>query len=463
MPQLTTPLPIDPQRDQDSAAVTEDALATKVLATLHLERDWPFPLHSPLPPSSLDGDQPTGLGARDLPKRFTVTLLALAGAARPAKATAKSDWDDEARIVGLPTAEVLYSVQEWFDRKPGLNAPQGPIRHRAMLLAIRKLDLAADYKRENAAPEWLSAMDKAIPRQAEKSRLKQASARIFSPEGGDLEGSAAGGTQPITTPSEQAQVAAVLQQPAGAARLMARIFDKAVRAHLGRPAVARRSDEDGLVSCALGLLPAVLLHGELQQQLAAATVLRGLPPRAQPLADAGLPRCFQVQMLQSPAQLAAQARFALGGGRAGGAPAADGATPADPLPALLDTVLALARDLVRIATDPLRAQALGFDAAQFRQWANRLGDDMRESRLPARLHAVGDESTAAYLTMDLLPRLHRWKSHHSKMAGPEANARSGAAGAACGYAQALQAAADQTDYRPALPTVLMQHGRPQTG
>ena len=88
---------------------------------------------------------------------------------------------------------------------------------------------------------------------------------------------------------------------------------------------------------------------------------------------------------------------------------------------------------------------------------------MRESRLPARLHAVGDESTAAYLTMDLLPRLHRWKSHHSKMAGPEANARSGAAGAACGYAQALQAAADQTDYRPALPTVLMQHGRPQTG
>lgn len=368
-------------------------------------------------------------------------------------------------MVGLPTAEVLYSVQEWFDRKPGLNAPQGPIRHRAMRGAIDRMGDETASQLVGTAPDWLLAMDKLYTRQAGKPSLKLASARIFSPNGGDLEGSAAGGTQPIASPSEQAQVAAVRQQPAGAARLMARIFDKAVRAHLGRPAVAMHSDGDRLVSCVQGLLPAVLLYGQPPQRLAAATVLRGQPPRAQPLADAGLPRCFQVQMLQSPAHLAAQARFALGGGRAGGAPDADGATPADPLPALLDTVLALARDLVRIATDPLRAQALGFDAAQFRQWANKLEDDMRESRLPARRQAAGDETTAAYLTMDLRPRLHRWKSHHSKMAGPEptANARSGAAGAACGYAQALQAAADQANYRPALPTVLMQHGRPQTG
>jgi hypothetical protein len=455
--------PIDREQATDDPSAAEEKLTQAVQATWRHERDWPFPLHSPLPPSSLQGDRPAGFDARDLPQRCTVTLSSLADTARPAQSHAKGDRDRTGRRVGLPTAEVLHSSMEWFDRKPQLNAPQGPIRHRATLRAIEGMDPDAARRLNDAAPEWMAALDKACNRQAHQTGPKQASARIFSPSGSDLARYAAGGAQPLASEAEQAQVAAVLQQPAGAAQLMARIFEKAVRAHLGRPVAARPADEHRLVACTLGLLPAVLLHGQPTYQLAAATVLRGRPPRVpQPLADGGLPRCFQAQTLQSPASLAAQARSALGGSRVGAEPDADASAEQQPLLALLDTVLALARDLVRIVTDPLRAHALGFDAGLFREWANQLENDLKESRLPARLKKAGDENTAAYLVFDLLPRLHRWKSHHRAMAGPELADR--ASGSAIGYAQALQAAIERVGYRPALPDkVLVQHGRPGAG
>lgn len=488
MPQLIAPSPTQDVPAPAQAPMTAEQLAPQAEAELRKARDWPFPLHSPLPPSSLDGDGPCGFEERDLTKRCMVTVLALAGAARPVQAAADTR---PKRKVGLPTAEVLDSVQEWFDRKPGLNAPPGRSRHQAMINVIDYLGSCDENTIVDALPDWMGTLDRACDRALEmdskiagytaaawtvatefpavsrelqekvnKLTLDQASARIFSTRGGDFERRAAGDTHWIASPAEQAQVAALLQQPAGPARLMARIFEKTVRAHLGRP---EPDDAHPLVACALGLLPAVRMNGQAPQQMAAAIVLRGQPPRAPALDDTGLPRCFQALTLQSPAQLAAQARSALGGRRAGAMVAAGAPAEDAPVLALLDTVLALARDLARIATDPLRAAALGFSADLFRSWVITLENDVKDrenqpNRLPARLKKAGDETTALYLTMDLLPRLHRWKSHHSAMAGPAPTKndarRSG------GYAEALRDAAAQAGHHPALPAVLQQLGRP---
>ena len=464
----------------------EGELVTAVTSELRSARDWPYPLHSPLAPSSLDGDGPAGFGQRDLPARCTVALTALAAAARSAKGTD--------RKVGLPTSEVLHGIQEWYDRRPAFTAARGQVRHRAVVRAICEMDEDAWLRLDDQVPDWLAALDKKseragalgdrikadekaaravepsdpqtakkLGRAVQRLRLNQLSARVFSTDGAALALAAAGGAQPITSMAEREQVAAVLQQPAGAARLMARVLLKSVRAHLGRPAADAPADEHSLVVCALGLLPSVVVHGEAHYRLAAATVLRGLPPRALPLDDTGLPRCFQAQTLQSPADLAAQARFALGS--TGPQPA--GAQP-EPVLEMLNHVLALARDLARIATDPMRAHSLGFTADDFAQWARSLEDDLRPARLPARLTKAGDETTAAYLALDLLPRLHRWKDQHSAMAGPPqpgGNAAkalgTGDGTAILGFAEALRLAQGETHYAPALPLVHLQYGSPK--
>jgi hypothetical protein len=205
-----------------------------------------------------------------------------------------------------------------------------------------------------------------------------------------------------------------LQQPASRRALLSRLFLKLLRAHLALPAPQDGKPPHRLEAAAVGLLPLVMAEGAAHLQPVAALLARGLAANAPALDDAGLPRCFGRETLQSPADLQNEARLALLG---------PDQPPADPaLAALLDAVQTLARELARVVTDPMRADALGFDSACFQAWATQLEHAAKPARLPARLLRAGDDATASYLAQDFLPRMKRWKDQHSAMGGQPSQA-----------------------------------------
>jgi hypothetical protein len=249
-----------------------------------------------------------------------------------------------------------------------------------------------------------------------------------------------------------------MRTPVSRRALLSRLFVKLLRAHLALPAPGA-GNAHPLEAAAIALLPVVVAHGTEPLRPVAALLALGLSPQHPALDDLGLPRCFGFETLQTPQDLAAQARLVLLDGTH-----QSGDTT---LPGTLQAVQTLARALARAVTDPLRASALGFDADCFRKWVDWLESARRPSRLPAGLRNPADDSTANYLALDYLPRMKRWKDQHSALGGQKPKEAGDAnADRSMGLAAALQKVlcegAASARASVDLPVVHVRTGRLQT-
>lgn len=430
----------------------------RVQTALERGGDLPFPLHSPLPPGSPMSEPDVGFVSVTPADRSKLALLSMARMARKASAGGKT--------AGIPTAEFVHSMQEWFARNPGDWTEGSPPKQLEWMLeaviALADVEAAAAFesaynfegsadrnrqREAKAAREARTAQGVALalvkddPDQGAKAlerhwkkRLNLLAAGIFgTPELAARQASEAN----LCSESEVYAARQLLQQPIQQRALLGRLFIKLLRAHLALPAPLS-GPPHLLESRATELLGVVVVNGQEALQPVAEVLALALAPGAPFLNDNGLPRCFRRETLQTPTELTSQARWSLLG--------TDPPTINAELANVLDAVQTLARELARVVTDPMRANALGFDGDVFRAWTTKLEQARKPGQLPARLKAAGDDATATYLALDFMPRLKRWKDQHSAMAGQPAakaaddssGAKSAAENPANGMADALQ-------------------------